>query len=191
MIELIKGEVVEKGDSFLILQVGGIGLKIWTTNSISADFEKGEIANLFTDLILRENDVNLYGFHDAKMRDLFRIFITVNGVGPKAALSILSSLSIQNIYQAVHNKDFQPFLLAPGVGNKTAQKIILYLQDKLDPSMIGLQSDNIEDLDTDLLDALVSLGYSVVEAQTCIQSLPKDAPKILEEKLRLALNYFS
>jgi holliday junction DNA helicase RuvA len=191
MIEIIKGEVVEKGVSFLILQIGGIGLKIWTTNSISTCFEKGEIANFYTDLILRENDVNLYGFQDAAMRDLFRILIKVNGVGPKAALSILSSLPIQTIYQAVHKKDFQPFLLAPGVGNKTAQKIILYLQDKLDPRVVGLQIDKIEDLDTDLLDALVGLGYSVVEAQTCIQSLPKDAPKVLEEKLRLALNYFS
>jgi holliday junction DNA helicase RuvA len=191
MIEIIKGEIVGKGDSFLILQTGGVGLKVWTTNSIASDFNKNEIANLYTDLILRENDVSLYGFLDIGTRNLFRILIKVNGVGPKAALSILSSLSLQNIYQAIQKKDFQPFLLAPGVGNKTAQKIVLHLQDKLDSNLINFQLESIDDLDTDLLDALVGLGYSVVEGQACIQSLPKDAPIELEEKLRLALKYFS
>ncbi len=191
MIEIIKGEVISKGDSYLIIQLGGIGLKVWTPNPVVLTLEKGEIAHLFTDLILRENDVNLYGFQDIATRNLFRTLVKVNGVGPKAALSILSSLSVHNIYQAVHLKDYQPFLLAPGVGNKTAQKIVLYLQDKLDPVLIGLQLNEVDNLDTELLDALVGLGYSIVESQTCIQSLPKDAPNELEEKLRLALKYFS
>ena len=191
MIEIIKGEVISKGDSYLIIQLGGIGLKVWTPNPVALALEKGEIAYLFTDLILRENDVNLYGFQDIVTRNLFRTLVKVNGVGPKAALSILSTLSVHNIYQAVHLKDYQPFLLAPGVGNKTAQKIVLYLQDKLDPVLIGLQLNEVDNLDTELLDALVGLGYSIVEAQTCIQSLPKDAPNELEEKLRLALKYFS
>jgi Holliday junction DNA helicase RuvA len=191
MIEIIKGEVISKGDSYLIIQLGGIGIKVWTPNPIAQALDKGEIAHLFTDLILRENDVNLYGFQDIATRNLFRTLVKVNGVGPKAALSVLSSLSVHNIYQAVHLKDFQPFSLAPGIGDKTAQKIVLYLQDKLDPILVGLQLDQIDNLDTELLDALVGLGYSIVEAQTCIQSLPKDAPNELEEKLRLALKYFS
>ena len=191
MIEIIKGEVITKGDVYLIIQLGGIGLKVWTPYPVSQAFEKGEIAHLFTDMILRENDINLYGFQDIATRNLFRSLVKVNGVGPKAALSVLSSLSVQNIYQAVYLKDFQPFLIAPGIGNKTAQKIILYLQDKLDPVLVGLQLDEIDNLDSELLDALVGLGYSIVEAQTCIQSLPKDSPNDLEEKLRLALKYFS
>ncbi len=191
MIEIIKGKVVGKGDLFLILQTGGIGLKVWTTNSVSSAIEMGEIVQLHTDLILRENDINLYGFTDIKERDMFRSLIKVNGVGPKAALSVLSFHNINDIYQAVHIKDFQQFVRVPGIGNKTAQKIIIYLHDKLEPMLKEMQFDQTGDMGFELMEALVGLGYSVVEAQASIQSIPKDAPDELEEKLRLALKYFS
>jgi len=191
MIEIIKGEVVLKGDTFLIIQLGGVGLKVWTPTPVVSSFEKGDNVHLYTDLVLRENDVNLYGFQDTVTRNLFRTLLKVNGVGPKAALSILSSLSVNNIYQAVNMNDHSPFLLAPGIGTRTAQKIVLYLQDKLDAGSIGLPIADISTIDTELMEALVGLGYSVVEAQTCIQSLPKETPNELEEKLRLALRYFS
>lgn len=191
MIEIIKGKVVGKGDSYLILQTGGIGLKVWTTNSVLSAIEMGEIAQLHTDLILRENDINLYGFMDIKARDMFRSLIKVNGVGPKAALSVLSFHNINNIYQAVHLKDFQQFVRVPGIGNKTAQKIIIYLHDKLEPMLKGMQFDQTGNMGLELVEALMGLGYSVVETQACIQSIPKDAPDDLEEQLRLALKYFS
>ena len=191
MIEIIKGEVVGKGELYLILQTGGVGLKVWTPNSVPSSIDIGEIAQLYTDLILRENDINLYGFTDIKARDLFRSLIKVNGVGPKAALSVLSFHSVHNIYQAVHLKDYQQFVRVPGIGNKTAQKIILYLCDKLEPILEGMQFDQAGNFDSELIEALVGLGYSTVEAQACVQSLPKDAPDDLEEKLRLALKYFS
>ena len=191
MIEIIKGEVVGKGELYLIIQTGGVGLKVWTPNSVPSSIDIGEITQLYTDLILRENDINLYGFADIKARDLFRSLIKVNGVGPKAALSVLSFHSVHNIYQAVHLKDFQQFVRVPGIGNKTAQIIILYLHDKLEPILEGMQFDQTGNFDSELIEALVGLGYSVVEAQASIQSLPKDAPNDLEEKLRLALKYFS
>ncbi len=191
MIEIIKGKVVGKGDLFLILQTGGIGLKVWTTNSVSSAIEMGEIVQLHTDLILRENDINLYGFTDIKERDMFRSLIKVNGVGPKAALSVLSFHNINDVYQAVHLKDFQQFVRVPGIGNKTAQKIIIYLHDKLEPMLKEMQFDQTGNIGFELVEALVGLGYSVVEAQASIQSIPKDAPDELEEKLRLALKYFS
>jgi len=191
MIEIIKGKVVGKGELYLILQNGGIGLKVWTPVSVSSSIDVGEIAQLYTDLVLRENDINLYGFTEAKARDMFRSLIKVNGVGPKAALSVLSFHSVLNIYQAVHLKDFQQFVRVPGIGNKTAQKIILYLHDKLEPILEGMQFDQDGNIDSELIEALVGLGYSVVEAQASIQSLPKDCPDELGEKLRLALKYFS
>ena len=191
MIEIIKGKVVGKGELYLILQNGGIGLKVWTPVSVSSSIGVGEIAQLYTDLVLRENDINLYGFIDAKARDMFRSLIKVNGVGPKAALSVLSFHSVLNIYQAVHLKDFQQFVRVPGIGNKTAQKIILYLHDKLEPMLEGMQFNQDGNIDSELIEALVGLGYSVVEAQASMQSLPKDCPDELGEKLRLALKYFS
>ena len=191
MIEIIKGEVVGKGDLYLILRTGGIGLKVWTPVSVSSSIAIGEIAQLHTDLILRENDINLYGFLEIKARDLFRSLIKVNGVGPKAALSILSFYSVLSIYKAVHLKDFQQFVRVPGIGNKTAQKIILYLHDKLEPILEKIQFDKNGNYDSELIEALVGLGYSVAEAQASIQSLPQDAPDDFEEKLRLTLKYFS
>ncbi|MCD6577821.1 MAG: Holliday junction branch migration protein RuvA [Anaerolineaceae bacterium] len=191
MIEIIKGEVVGKGDLYLILRTGGIGLKVWTPVSVSSSIAIGEIAQLHTDLILRENDINLYGFLEIKARDLFRSLIKVNGVGPKAALSILSFYSVLSIYEAVHLKDFQQFVRVPGIGNKTAQKIILYLHDKLEPILEKIQFDKNGNYDSELIEALVGLGYSVAEAQASIQSLPQDAPDDFEEKLRLTLKYFS
>jgi len=191
MIEIIKGKVVGKGELYLILQNGGIGLKVWTPVSVSSSIDVGEIAQLYTALVLRENDINLYGFIDAKARDMFRSLIKVNGVGPKAALSVLSFHNVLNIYQAVYLKDFQQFVRVPGIGNKTAQKIILYLQDKLEPMLEGMQFDQDGNIDSELIEALVGLGYSVVEAQASMQSIPKDCPDELAEKLRLALKYFS
>ena len=191
MIEIIKGKVVGKGELYLILQNGGIGLKVWTPVSVSSSIDVGEIAQLYTDLVLRENDINLYGFIEAKARDMFRSLIKVNGVGPKAALSVLSFHNVLNIYQAVYLKDFQQFVRVPGIGNKTAQKIILYLQDKLEPMLEGMQFDQDGNIDSELIEALVGLGYSVVEAQASMQSISKDCPDELAEKLRLALKYFS
>ncbi len=191
MIEILKGKIVGKGESYLILQNGGIGLKVWTPVSVSSATNVGEIVQLYTDLVLRENDINLYGFVDAKARDMFRSLIKVNGVGPKAALSVLSFHNVLDVYQAVHFKDYQQFVRVPGIGNKTAQKIILYLYDKLEPILEGMQFDHNGNVDSELIEALVGLGYSVVEAQASMQSIPEDCPDELEEKLRLALKYFS
>ncbi|MCD6358600.1 MAG: Holliday junction branch migration protein RuvA, partial [Dehalococcoidia bacterium] len=186
------GEVVNKGDQYLVILTGGIGMKVWTPSLVSDAAELGEVTYLYTDLILRENDVNLYGFIEAKTRDLFRTLVKINGVGPKAALSILSTLTLQNIYQAVFQKDVQRFILVHGIGKKTAQKIILYLQDELGPlTSVDDGFTSPVDIDTELLDALVGLGYSIVEAQASIQSLPEDVEDDLETRLRLALRYFS
>jgi len=166
-------------------------LKVWTPVSVSSATDVGEIVQLYTDLVLRENDINLYGFVDAKARDMFRSLIKVNGVGPKAALSVLSFHNVLDVYQAVHFKDYQQFVRVPGIGNKTAQKIILYLYDKLEPILEGMQFDHNGNVDSELIEALVGLGYSVVEAQASMQSIPEDCPDELEERLRLALKYFS
>lgn len=191
MIEIVKGKVVAKGENYLVIQTGMLGLKVWVPIPLSASLQIGENVQLYTDLILRETDINLFGFHEIKTRDFFRTIIKVNGVGPKAALSILSTLTIQSIYHAVQMKDARVFTSAPGIGNKTAQKIILYLEDALAPLAEGIGFEPPPSFDTELLDALIALGYSVPEAQASIQSLPKDLEENLESRLRVALQYFS
>jgi Holliday junction DNA helicase RuvA len=114
----------------------------------------------------------------------------VDGVGPKVALSVLSSLTIDSVQRAVFNEQEEILHRVPGVGKKTAQKIILYLHDRL-KQVAGLENIAVmSDTDSQVLAALTALGYSVVEAQSALQSIPRDAPPELEERLRLALQYF-
>ena len=191
MIEQIKGIVVEKAEKSLTILLGGIGLKIWTTNQVLSHAQIGENIQLVTELVLRETEINLYGFENEHGRNMFRVLLKISGIGPKAAMAIISTLAVQEIYRAIQTKDFNQFTQVPGIGKKTAQKIILFLQDspeidrdfQIDPTVMSINAD--------LLEALVGLGYSVVEAQSCIQSLPEDTPIDLETRLRIALQYFS
>ena len=171
--------------------VGGVGLRVWTTNEIISNAQHGETIQLITELILRETEINLFGFDDERARNMFRSLLKVNGVGPKAAMAVLSTLSLREIYSAIKSKNYNALTTVAGIGKKTAQKIILYLQDSIEIDNDFQIDPTIATVNADLLDALVGLGYSVVEAQSCIQSLPEDTPQDLEIRLRIALQYFS
>ena len=191
MIASVKGEIIDKDDSSLVVQVGGVGLRVFVPASLTAGYEIGEHAQLFTHLVVREDNLSLFGFDSQDSRSLFQNLITVNGVGPRLALAVLSSLSVDMIYQAVLGEQAQVFAHVPGIGSKTAQKIVLYLHDKLKPLEAAGIISGVRDVNRELMDALVGLGYSVIEAQTAIQALPKDAPEELEERLRMALQFFT
>ncbi len=190
MIASVKGEVLEKGDNYLVVQVGGLGLRVATPAAVANGYEIGDHAQLFTHLVVREDNLSLYGFDSVEQRSLFQNLITVDGVGPRTALAVISTLSVDMIYQAVLGEQAAIFSQVPGIGSKTAQKIVLYLHDKLKPLEAGLLGA-ARDVNRELMDALAGLGYSVIEAQTAIQALPKDAPEDLEERLRLALKFFT
>ncbi len=191
MIASVKGEIIDKGDNSLVVQVGGVGLLVFVPANLTSSYEIGEHAQLFTHLVVREDNLSLYGFASQDSRSLFQNLITVNGVGPRLALAVLSSLSVDMIYQSVLGEQAQVFAQVPGIGSKTAQKIVLYLHDKLKPLEAAGMISGVRDVNREVMDALVGLGYSVIEAQTAIQALPKDAPDELEERLRLALQFFT
>ena len=191
MIASVKGEVIAKGDDYLVVQVGGIGLRVFVPTATANGYETGEHAQLSTHLVVREDNLSLYGFEGQEARNLFKNLITVNGVGPRLALAVLSTLSVDMIYQAVLGEQAQIFSQVPGIGSKTAQKIVLYLHDKLKPLEAAGIISSVRDINRELMDALVGLGYSIIEAQTAVQALPKDAPDELEERLRLTLQFFS
>ena len=115
----------------------------------------------------------------------------MNGVGPRLALAVLSTLDPNAIRRAVFNKQADIFNRVSGVGKKTAQKILLHLEDKV-TAADGLEPvAAMDDTDTEVLEALTAMGFSVVEAQSAIQAIPKDAPEDVEERLRIALGYFN
>jgi Holliday junction DNA helicase RuvA len=151
----------------------------------------GEAIFLFTHLVVREDDWKLYGFVSQADRELFTTLLGVDGVGPRTALAVLSTLNLETVQRAVFSEEPDLLSRVPGVGKKTAQKIVLYLHDRLKP-VSGLEKiASMSDSDSEVLAALTALGYSVVEAQTAIQSIPKDAPDTVEERLRLALQQFT
>ncbi len=151
----------------------------------------GEATLLYTHLIVRQDALTLYGFESQPDRELFNMLLGVDGVGPKVALSVLSTLTLDAVQRAVFTEEPELLSRVPGVGKKTSQKIVLYLHDQLKPADALAKVAALSDKDGEVLAALTSLGYSVVEAQTAIQSLPKDAPDDVEERLRLALQNFT
>jgi Holliday junction DNA helicase RuvA len=190
MIAFVEGEVVASGEHGVVVMVGGVGLQVAVPTALSASYRVGEKARLHTYLVVREDLLALYGFETPTERDFFVLLLGVNGVGPRIALSILSVLSVDAIKRAVLSEQPEVFSRVPGVGKRNAQKILLHLQGKIRGEGIEAVA-GLGDVDEAVLEALTALGYSVVEAQAAIQAIAKNAPSDIEERLRLALQYFS
>jgi Holliday junction DNA helicase RuvA len=190
MIATLRGEISQIEETALIVEVGGVGLRIFVPAPVRAKLKVGEAAFLFTHLVVREDALTLYGFESQADRDLFNMLLGVDGVGPKVALSVLSTMTLDAIQRAIFADEAELLSRVPGVGKKTAQKMALHLKDKLKPLDALSRVASLSDADSEVLAALTALGYSVVEAQAAIQAIPKDAPGDAGERLRLALQYF-
>lgn len=194
MIRSVRGIVLHSGKGYLVIEIGttagGLGLRVFTPETTSTQYKTGDSVLLHTYLQVREDALSLYGFTSEDELSMFELLLSVNGVGPRVALATLNTLTPDALRMAIANEE--PALVArvPGVGKRTAQKIILELKDKVTgPSAAIGGLVQISNVDGEVLDALTSLGYSVVEAQRAIQKLPKDAVGV-EERLRLALSQF-
>ena len=191
MIATLRGEITQVEDNAIVIETGGVGLRVFVPKLLRERTKAGEAIFLFTHLVVREDDWKLFGFESQADRELFTTLLGVDGVGPRTALAVLSTLTIDTVQRAVFSDEPDLLSRVPGVGKKTAQKMILYLHDRLKP-VSGLEKiASMSDADSEVLAALTALGYSVVEAQTAIQSIPKDAPDDVEERLRLALQQFT
>jgi Holliday junction DNA helicase RuvA len=192
MIASIQGVVAATGKDFAVIVTNnGLGYKVFVPHSSLERLYDGSDAFLHTTLIVREDSLTLYGFATTTERDVFDTLITISGIGPKTGLAILSTLSLDSLRNAVVADRAEILTRVPGIGNKSAQKILLELKDKLKFGQDTAPIAAFDDLNSDVLDTLVALGYSIVEAQTAIQSLPKDAPPTVEDRVRLALSYFA
>lgn len=191
MISHLIGPVIDKEENAVVIQVGGIGLQVFITSAWNSQLSIQENCTIFTHLIVRETELSLYGFRSKEERSFFLLLLSVNGVGPKLALAILSSMSPELIKRAVFNEQAELFYNVSGVGKKTAQKILLQLQDKVSAPDGQEDMPVIEDRDSEVIAALTSLGYSIVEAQSAVQMIPVDASDQIEERILLALQYFS
>ncbi|MCB9138410.1 MAG: Holliday junction branch migration protein RuvA [Caldilineaceae bacterium] len=193
MIRTLNGIVTGRGTDHLVVEIGGaLGLKVLTTEAAIAQHGAGRPVALHTYLQVREDALTLFGFLDDQELELFELLLGVSGVGPKVALSVLNTLTPDAIRLALANDEPGVIARAPGIGKRTAQKIVLELKDKVrlgdGDDLAGLAAASAAD--TEVLEALVALGYSVVEAQRAIQQLPGDVTTV-EERLRLALAQFT
>ncbi len=191
MIATLRGEISQIEETALIVEVGGVGLRVFVPAPLRSQAKAGEMIFLFTHLVVREDALILYGFESQGDRELFNILLGVDGVGPKVALSVLSTMTLDSIQRAVFGDEPDVLSRVPGVGKKTAQKMALHLKDKLKPGDGLSKLAAMSDADSEVLAALTALGYSVVEAQAAIQSIPKDSSDDTGERLRLALGYFT
>lgn len=190
MIATLRGPITQIEDNAIIVEVGGIGFRLTVPVPLRTQLKVGATILLYTHLVVREETWALYGFETPSERDLFTLLLSVDGVGPRTALAVLSGASLEVIQRAISSEDAELLGRLPGVGKKTAQKIVLSLHDRLKPISTLENIASMSEVDSEVLAALTALGYSVVEAQMAIQSLPPNAPAEVENRLRMALQYF-
>jgi len=191
MISILRGNVISQETDGIIVDVNGIGFHVLVPTYFKDRVQSGEAVYIFTRMIIREDAWILCGFDTREGRDVFDLVLSVNGVGPRLALSILSTLTPDLIRRAVINNQADIFTRVPGIGKKTAQKIVLHLQDRLPSSGESGSLSQLSDVDSEVLAALTTLGYSLVEAQTALQYIPRDTPQEIETRLRIALQFFN
>lgn len=191
MIGFLRGIIVNKQPPVLVLDVNGIGYEIQSPMSTFYHLpDLQQSVSLLTHLIVREDAHLLYGFYQPQERDLFRALIKVNGVGPKLALSILSGMSIQEFVQCVQDNEVARLVLIPGIGKKTAERLIIETRDSLanwsqaDLALAPLAAE--QRYMQDAISALTALGYKPYEAERAIKQVQQPG-RNSEELIRLAL----
>jgi Holliday junction DNA helicase RuvA len=185
VIAFLEGEVAEKSAGRAVISVGGVGYDVQVPASTLAKLPPvGGRARLHTRMVVRDDAMTLFGFASADERELFDLLVTVNGVGPKVALSFLSVLSPDAFRRAVRAGDLDALTLVPGVGKKVAQRVVLDLRDKLGGEVVVLEGPL-----ADVREALVSLGLSAQEASDAMAALDGDVDRPVEDLLREALQH--
>lgn len=196
MIGYLHGKAEIIGTDYAIIECHGVGYKIFmSTNDLSVITNTGDDIRVYTSMYLREDIIALYGFLSQEDLNLFELLITVSGIGPKAAINLFSTMTGNDIKFAVLSDDVNLICKTPGIGKKTAQKLILELKDKLSLENVfeerfdagNIVSSVITDEFAAAVEALVSLGYSVSEAKSALNKCSDknaDADKLIKEALR-------
>lgn len=184
MISSLSGTVRHKDINAVVVDVGGVGYKIFVTGETALDAEPSSPIFLWTHLSVRENSLDLFGFLERELLETFELLITISGIGPKSALGILNVATPAMLRQAVGSGDTTYLTRVSGIGKKNAEKIVLELKDKLKISSEDAKVDTRSE--GDALEALVSLGYSDRDAREALKQVPKETEGA-SERLKAAL----
>jgi Holliday junction DNA helicase RuvA len=187
MIATLEGILEYRGDDSVIINVGGIGFRVYVSSSTSSQLGavKGRVS-LYTHLHVREDSISLYGFASSEELTLFKSLISVTGIGAKLALTVLSALNPERLVMAITSGDIDSLGQVPGIGKRIASRLVVELRGKLekewDEVALPLAPEN-----ADVIAALTGLGYSVAEATKAVSRVPDSDGLSLEEKIRMAL----
>ena len=186
MISRLTGTVVHSDLKSIVLDVQGVGYKVFVTPDIFTKAKNGSGLTLWTYLAVRENALDLYGFFSMAELNYFELLLTVSGIGPKTAMGILNAASVQSLQTAIQTGDTSHLTKVSGIGKKVAEKIVLELKDKAIEVGENPELKSIMKNDADALEALKSLGYSPTEAREALKELPKTITKT-NDKIKEAL----
>ena len=195
MITHIQGKMVEKNPDHVVVECNGLGYHVNISLQTFSNIPDQENLKLYTHLVIREDAHILFGFSTETDRSLFRTLIKVNGVGPKLALTILSGQSAEEFHRCIHDSDTQALVRLPGVGKKTAERLVIEMRDRLpdlvgsndtDAINIGVASRELANPKQEAVNALCSLGYKPLDASKMVQNISADG-KSCEDIIRLAL----
>lgn len=203
MISYIKGTVAFKGNDYIIIENHGIGYQIKVPSRVLDSVSSGKEAMIHTYLYVREDVLALFGFASVQELETFQILLGISGIGPKAALSVLSTMTVEDLYYAVFSEDAKSIAKTPGIGPKGAKRMIIELKDKLNLEDLESVSSGEEEVSrpqtvdsdsiSDTVQALVALGYSNGEAYRAVHSVAEaeslDAEKLLKEALKKVLTF--
>lgn len=193
MIALLRGKLAYKSIDHVIIDVGGVGYRLFIPlSSFYSLPETGEIS-LFTHTHVREDTLSLYGFQTVAEKELFVILISISGIGPKLAINILSHSPVNDLKTAIATSDIKRLSSLPGIGKKTAERLVLELKDKVGPatgaSTSGAGSKNLPggEMIADVVSALVNLGYKENQARKVLESMELSPELSMEQVLKGAL----
>ena len=186
MIGKLKGKLVEVDKNVGLIETsGGVFYQVFITPSLISLIPPNSPIELYTYLQVRDDALILFGFETKQQHDFFKLLLTVSGVGPKTAFSVISNISLDLLVKSVQSNDVDAFIQVPGLGRKTAMKIILELSSKLKTDF-DMKNMILSDEDQTVIDALIALGYKSHEARTIFSKLPKNLS--VEEKIKEALS---
>ncbi len=187
MIGFLDGKVIEKHGGKATISVNGVGYLVSVPLSVADKLNTGSNTQLFTYLAVRENSLDLYGFLDVSDKALFELLLTVSGVGPKTALGVMNTASGSQIEKAVVEQNPSYLTKVAGVGKKISEKIVMELKGKM---FANAKNESLGDVDGDVVEALVSLGYSQKQAREAVRDLPNDLTGA-NDKIKFALKNLS
>lgn len=202
MIAFVRGTAVDMTENSVIVEAGGIGYEIYMTGTDLSQIHMGEEVKIHTYFNVREDAMQLYGFRSKDDLQMFKLLLGVNGVGPKAALGVLAGITADELRFAILSDDVKTLSKAPGIGKKTAQKLILELKDKMkledafefklahEQERAAVGAGGVSDGRQEAVEALVALGYSSADALRAVRKVTDVPPDDVEGLLKAALKNF-